>query len=281
MSKRLFWGGSAAMALILLAGAALAQGQGPHRGMGTQGSQVPVQENIVTLAGTVSAANLAPGQGMPSITLQDSARGAVTVLLGPYRLLAESKFEIKVGQVLQVKAFPDSRIANAYVATELRDEAGAIVVLRNTAGMPLPGGGPRGMRGAGAMGRGMMRGAGPGMGDCSICANLDLKAGKTLAGIVQSVDLGPGQRLPNFTILADGKATTVIASPFWALQQAGFTISAGDSLSVLAYPSLRQEGYYVAAEILNTVTQQSIKLRDENGLPFGARGRGFMHGIGR
>ena len=289
MRSRKLIGGLVVMGMALLAVAGTAQGQMLHRGMGPQGAQAPVPENIVTLTGTVTAANLAPGQGMPSVTLQENALGAVTVLLGPYRVLAESKFEIKVGQVLQIKAFADSRTAGAYVGTEIRDETGAVAVLRSASGMPLQGGGARGMRGAGAMGRGMMRGAGPmrgmgggpGMGDCAICTKLDLKAGRTLAGTVQSVDMGPGQGMPNFTLAVDGKATVIIASPYWALQQADFKISVGDSLSVVAYPSLQQEGYYVAAEIVNASTQQSIKLRDENGLPLGSRGRGPMQGVRR
>jgi len=139
------------------------------------------------------------------------------------------------------------------------------------------------------MGRGMMRGAGPmramgggpGMGDCAICTKLDLKAVRTLAGIVQNVEMGPGQGLPTFTLLVDGRATAIVASPFWALQQAGFSISVGDSLSVVAYPSLQQEGYFIAAEIVNTTTQQNIKLRDENGIPLGSRGRGPVQGVRR
>ena len=222
----------------------------------------------------------------PSITLQENLLGSVTVLVGPYRVLAESKFEIKPAQVLQVKAFPDPRVANAYVATEIRDDKGAVAVLRSDAGMPLNRGGAWGMRGAGAMGRGMMRGAGPmrgmhggpGMGDCEICTNLDIKARKTLAGIVQSVEMETGRGMPSFTLSVDGKPVVIIASPFWALQQADFKISAGDSLSVVAYPSLQQEGTFVAAEIINASTQKSLKLRDENGIPTGMRGRGPMQG---
>jgi hypothetical protein len=152
--------------------------------------------------------------------------------------------------------------------------------------MALNRGGAMGMRGAGGMGRGMMRGAGPmrgmhrelGMGDCAICTNLDLKARKTLAGTVQSVEMGPGLGMPSFTLSVAGKAVVIIAGPFWALQQADFKISTGDSLSVVAYPSLQQEGSYVAAEILNASTQKSITLRDENGIPLGMRGRGPMQG---
>ena len=142
------------------------------------------------------------------------------------------------------------------------------------------------MRGAGAMGRGMMRGAGPmrglhgglGTGDCEICTNLDTNARITLAGIVQSVGVESGWGMPSFTLSVGGKPVVIIASPFWALQQADFKISAGDSLSVVAYPSLHQEGTYVAAEIMNAGTQKSIKLRDENGIPTGMRGRGPMQG---
>jgi hypothetical protein len=285
MRSKTFAVGSVVVILGLLAWTGMAQNQMQHRGMVQHGTQAAANENIVTLTGTVTAVNLTAGRGMPSITFQDNLLGAVTVMVGPYRLLADNKFEIKPAQVLQIKAFPDPRVAQAYVATEIRDANGATIVLRDAAGMPQPRGEAMGMQGGRAMGRGMMRGAGSGQGihgaACADCANLDLEAKKTLTGSVQSVEMGPGQGMPGFTLLVDGKPVTIVAGPFWVLQQADFKISAGDNLSVVAYPSLMHEGGYVAAEILNLGTQKSIKLRDDKGIPLGMRGNGPMHGIRR
>ena len=281
--------------------AGMAQNQMQHRGMAQQGVQPTVIENVVTLTGKVTAVNVAPGQGMPSIAFQDATLGVVTIMVGPLRVLADSKFEFKVGQELQIKAFPDPRVTQAYVATEITDTTGAVVVLRDSSGMPHAGGagmgrgmgsgmGPGAMAGQGsgrgAMGRGMMHGTGSMQGmqhalGCENCAGVDLQGKKTLAGVVQSVNMSAGQGLPSFTLLAGNAAVTIMAGPFRVLEQAGFQISQGDTLSVVAYPSLQHEGAFVAAEILNVKTNTVIKLRDENGRPIGMQGRGPMHMIKR
>jgi hypothetical protein len=120
-----------------------------------------------------------------------------------------------------------------------------------------------------------------GMGACADCANLDLKAKTTLEGTVQTVTIAAGQGFPNFTLQAGSNTFTIMAGPFWALQQADFKISQGDRLSVEAYPLLQHQNAWVAATIQNITTQKSIRLRDENGQPLGMRGRGPMNGIRR
>ena len=149
--------------------------------------------------------------------------------------------------------------------------------------MPHQGRGAMGMRGGAGMGMGMMRGAGfmQGRGACPGCPNINLEAKTSLAGIVQSVDMAPGQGFPNFTLLVGDQVFTVVAGPFWLLQQTNFQISKGDSLSVVAYPSLQHDGAYVAATINNLTTQKTIKLRDENGLPIGTQGASPMRGLRR
>lgn len=251
--------------------------------------------DIITLSGVVSAVNLEPGQGMPSITL-GSGSIAVTILIGPHRLLLDNKFEIKLDQFLEVKAFKDPRTGNAFVATEIKDtKSGTTLVLRNASGIPHITGGPGGMRhggpglgvqGSGAMGRGrgMVHDPGDTRGarGCADCSNLDLSKKTTLVGTVQIVEMAAGQGYPNFTLLlADKSTVTVVTGPFWALQQANFTIAKGDSLSVVAYPSLQHEGAYVAAEIKNEKTGQNVVLRGENGAPLMPSGRGAMRMIHR
>jgi hypothetical protein len=285
MRNRIFTVGLITLLAGVLASTGMAQIRMQQRGAGQLAAQnVDVSMNIVTLVGTVSGVNMAPGQGMPSITLH-SDTNEVTVMVGPYRLLADKKFEIKQGQFLEVKAFPDPRMPNAFVATELKDTStGATVTLRSEAGMPQSGRGAMGMmrgggmmRGMGGAGRGMMNG----MGACADCANLDLKAKTTLEGTVQTVTMAAGQGFPNFTLQAGSNTFTLVAGPFWAIQQADFRISPGDRLSVEAYPSLQHQNTWVAATIQNLNTQKSIRLRDENGIPLGMQGRGPMRGIRR
>jgi hypothetical protein len=269
---------------VVLASAGMAQTRMQQRGAGQLGTQAAVNADVVTLVGTVTAVSLAPGQGMPSIKLLSNA-GEVTIMIGPYRLLPDQKFEIKPNQVLEVKAFQDPRMTNAYVATEIKDTATDVtIVLRDGAGMPHPGRGMTGMAqsgtmmgGMGGFGRGMMRG----MGACADCASLDLKAKTTFEGTVQEVAMAAGQGFPNFTLQVENNALTIATGPFWALQQVDFKISKGDRLSVMAYPSLQHENAFVAAAIDNLTTQKSIRLRDDNGIPLGMRGRGPMGGIRR
>jgi hypothetical protein len=285
MRSKLFIVGLILSLAVMLASAGMAQTQMQQRGAGRHlAAQAAVNADVVALVGTVTAVNLAPGQGMPSITLLSTA-GEVTIMIGPYRLLMDQKFEIKQNQFLEVKAFQDPRMPNAFVATELKDNTtGATVVLRSAVGMPQTGRGSMGMMRGGGMMRGM-GGAGRGMMNqmsaCADCASLDLKAKTTLEGTVQTVTIAAGQGFPNFTLQAGSNAFTVAAGPFWTLQQADFKISQGDRLSVEAYPSLQNQNTWVAAAIQNLTTQKSITLRDENGQPLGMRGRGPMNGTRR
>ncbi len=269
--------------MVLLAGMAASAGSAQtnmQQGGANQAVAHPLVDasNTVTLVGTVKAVNMAPGQGMPQITLLLSNGSEVTIMVGPYRVLADTHFEIKSGQALEVKAFQDPRTPSAFVAMELKDSVtGATATLRSAAGMPQGGRGGMGMmRGMGGPG-GMRYGTGA----CADCANLDLKARATLTGTVMSVDMAPGQGFPSFTLQAGGTTYTIAAGPYRALQQAGFKISQGDQLSVEAYPSLQHPDAWVAATIQNNSTQKNIQLRDENGRPLAMRGRGPMYGIRR
>jgi hypothetical protein len=278
MRNRLFTIGLIVLLAEVLASAGMAQTRMQQRGSGQPITQAAFNADVVTLTGRVTAVSLAPGKGMPSITLLSNA-GEVTIMIGPYRLLMDQKFEIKQNQVLEVKAFQDPRIPNAFVATELKDtNTGSTITLRSAAGMSQSGRGGMGMmRGMGGAGRGMMNRSSA----CADCANLDLKAKTTFEGTVQDVTMAAGQGFPNFTLKVGNNAFTIATGPYWALQQADFKISKGGYLSVVAYPSLQHENVYVAAAIENLTAQKSIKLRDDNGIPLRMQGRGPMRGIRR
>ena len=298
MRNRFVVVGSILILIGLVTLSVMAQGR-----MQQQGAMQPalhvIPQNIVTLVGTVTAVNMAPGQGLPSITLQTSA-GPVTILVGPYRIVMDSKFEFKQAQGLEIKAFQDPQIANAYVATEIKDTGtGATLVLRDASGVPHMGGGAMGMQRRGDM-MGMQRGGAMGMqrgamgmqhnaagamrgtGACAHNpANVDLKAATTLDGTVTSVNMAPGQGIPTFTLQVGGKNLIVTACPYQALVQADFRISVNDHMSVVAYPFTDTEGSYLAGELNNLTTQKTLKLRDDSGLPLGMQGRGTMAGIRR
>lgn len=282
MKSKIFQVGTVLVIIGLLTLAGLAQNRMQHQGA-VQPAVYAAAQDLVTLTGTVSGVSMAPGQGLPSIVLQTSA-GSFTILVGPYRVLADNKFEIRQGQSLDIKAFLDPRLANTYVAMEIKDTAtGAVVVLRDAAGMPHAGGMGTG-RQAGA-GRGLMHAAGGAMGgamhgnqNAGICphnpANVDLKARTVLKGTAASVNMAPGQDYPTFTLNTTGGTVTITACPYHALLQAGFTISTGDLMSVSAYPFTDASGTYLAAELNNLTTHRSIKLRDDNGLPLNTQGNG-------
>jgi len=296
MRRKSFAVGSIVVLAGLLAVAALAQNGMQHQSTAQRTISHINQTDIVNLQGVVTSVNMAPGQGMPSMKLNVGGT-EMTIIIGPYRLLADSKFEITPNKEYAVKAFPDPRVANAYVATEILDvAANTSITLRDAAGMPHAGAGGMGMmngrRGMGAMSGGdptqiphAMRGMGGmrgmhAMGDCPNCGNLDLKALTPLTGTVQSVSIEAGQGFPNFTLLAgDGKTYTIMAGPYWLLQQNGFTIAANDRLNVTAYPSLNQPGVFAAATIENPATGRIVKLRGEDGMPLVTGGRGPMHAI--
>ena len=275
MRSKTFVVGSMVVLGGMLAMTGLAQNRIQHQGA-VQSAVHAAAQNIVTLTGTVASVNMAPGRGMPSFTLRSDV-GEVTVLVGPYWVLMNSKFEIKQGQVLEVKAFQDPQMPGAYVASEIKDKStGATLVLSDAAGVPQTGGRATGMPHGGAggtmrgRGMGMMRGAGagPGMGACPYnLANVDLNTRTVLAGTVESVNMAPGQGFPTFALLVGGRRATIVVCPYRSLLQAGFQIAVGHSMVVEAFPLAGTEGSYLAAVLHNQSTQKSLTLRDENGLP--------------
>ncbi len=114
-----------------------------------------------------------------------------------------------------------------------------------------------------------------GMGTCIFNAGqIEANSKTELEGPVQSVSFSAGAGYPSFAVLAGNTTVTVIASPYRTLLDAGFQVSAGDRVKVIAYALSGGEGQYLAAEINNLTTGQSLKLRDENGVPLALRGRG-------
>ncbi len=118
---------------------------------------------------------------------------------------------------------------------------------------------------AGAQGRQQ----GYGSRQCISCqTNFDPASAVSLEGIVESVNMGPGQGLPTFTLnRSDNTKAIIIASPFRVLLSANYKIALGDHMQVLAFPSLNYENTYVAAELKNLTNGTILTLRDATGTP--------------
>ncbi len=242
---------------------AMAQGRGQNQG---RNGMLTGQANLITLNGVVSRIQMAPGQGSPSIALSLDGNREVTVLLGPYRLLAGKTLDFKDGSRISVQAIQSQRLENTFAAVQITNlDSGSTVVLRDSNGMPAWAGGGFGGNGAA---------------DCAGTGQpqLDVTAKTSLSGTVQSVNMGLGQGFPSFALAqADGKIVTIIVSPFRLLLDSNYKIAIGDQMSVVAYPSMQHEGAYVAAELSNHTNNNTVlKLRDDQGVPTGAGG-----GMGR
>jgi hypothetical protein len=227
-----------------------------------------VPSATVTIEGVVDSVNMAIGQGIPSFVMIEGGK-KYTIVVGPYRLLLDENFQINQGMKLSVKAFASIRYENTYAAVEIRDlVSGAVIKLRSEDGTPIwSGNGRRGGQGGGYC-----------MGGNTTPTNLELAAKTVIDGKVESVNMGLGRGFPVFTLRkADGSLATIIASPFWAIQQAEFKISLGDVISAIVFPSQQHENAFLAMELLNLTTGVKLKLRDDDGLPIGGRNGSGQH----
>jgi len=85
---------------------------------------------VQELQGTVGAVNMAAGRRQPNFTLM-TALGQTTILVGPYRLIAQEGFRIDPGDSMVVKAYPCLQVEGAYVAISLQNlSKGQSITLR-------------------------------------------------------------------------------------------------------------------------------------------------------
>jgi hypothetical protein len=242
--------------LLTLSASVGAQGRMQNRG----GIQPTADAgNLVTLTGQVTGVSMAAGQGFPSFKLLTGGK-EVTVMAGPYWLLAAKEFEVKIDSQLTVTAFPSLRQENTYVAVEIKDEAtGAVVNLRDQVGGRFGRRGGLGMRGECIYGT-----AGP--------LSFDPSRATDLQGTVTSVNMAPGEGYPNFTLKTALGEVTIVTSPFRVVQVAGYRISVGDGMLVTAFPCLQKENTYVATRLQDLTTGETLKLRDDDGTAIRMRG---------
>ena len=231
-------------------------------------AQPATPASIVDLQGVVESITMGFGQGTPSFLLSVAGGGSVTVYVGSYRVWTETNFELKTGMSVTVRAFQSAVHPDGFTATEIKDNtSGATVQLLNPA--------------AGAPGWGRRRAADQGGAPCGGAGpQLNLAAKTSFDGIVADVNMSRGQGFPTFTLDTTEGKVTIVASPYRVLADADFVIKAGDKMSVLAFPSTRYEGAYVASELKNLTTGKVLVLRDDQGFPLGVPGQGGHHGRG-
>ncbi len=136
--------------------------------------------------------------------------------------------------------------------------------------LPLFSQGPQGYVGHGPQGVRSHAGGGPGQG--ARLSHLDLSVKVILEGVVDGVNMAPGQGFPSFTMTLDGKKVTIVTSPYRLLLDANYTISVGNRMKVTAYPFIQTPDTYAAAELNNLTTSAILTLRDDSGVPVIMRG---------
>ena len=102
-----------------------------------------------------------------------------------------------------------------------------------------------------------------------------------LRGRISRVDaFQPGQGMPSLTVDVNGSATSVVLGSMRYLMEQNFNPKAGMEVLVRGY---KLPNTVVAIEVKLPATNQSIKLRDEDGWPLwrGRSGHGKGGGDGR
>ncbi len=250
-----------ALAVIAL-GAALSFAQGPKGSrQGTPAAPVhqldPAQ--VVVISGTVDAVNIDYAMKHPSIVVQGK-----TIELGPLFYLTEKGFEVEKGQSVDVKAAPCFDPDNTTLfALEITNRTlGTTLVLRDADGTPLwVSRGSRGM----AKGRGNGQGnGGPGNGPAvGGAACFDSASITTVTGTVKSVSMGVGIRMPALVLATPSGDLTIKIGPERILLEAGFTIEAGETLTVKYGKTTCTEE--LVALVLTATDGSSITLRNDDG----------------
>ena len=89
----------------------------------------------------------------------------------------------------------------------------------------------------------------------------------TLEGEISNLNLG--QRFPSLELKTAEGPVTVMVGPYRAWLDSDFTLKEGDSIGVVAFPSLQFENTLVAKKIVKG--EETIEFRGEDGLPLQGR----------
>ncbi len=265
-------------AMILVTGAAWAQqGAGP---------QVDTAAAF-SVRGSVVSFTAARGAGHPTLTVDDAARGEVSVSMAPLWFLEENGFSANPGDQVEAMVYPCSGCPVDGVAGRVDNlSLGTSVELRNEDGYPLwMGPGRRGSRSGALSGqmagrRGGAAAAGAAGAQAGQCTGPDMSQTQTLQGTVVSFSGGPGQGLPTMVLEAGGEQHEIVVGPFRAVLASGLVLEPGRELTVTVAPS--PLGHVVALAIADPATGATVQLRDpETGRPLMGRRHGRGMGPGR
>ncbi len=93
------------------------------------------------------------------------------------------------------------------------------------------------------------------------------------SGTVLSFTAGSRSGMPLLTVEADGNGTVHVAlGPAWYLQEAGFSVSVGDYVRVVAFPCSTCAAENVAKRVDNDDNGSWVELRGDDGVPRGSGG---------
>jgi hypothetical protein len=119
-------------------------GGAPFRGQGPCPQSFNAEEVVILTGLVAEAQGLTPGGRFPSVKLNTGE----TIMVGPYRVLADAGFEMKQGDAILVRAFPSVRNPGAFIALSIENQtSGTSVVLRGEDGFPAAGARGQGRRG--------------------------------------------------------------------------------------------------------------------------------------
>jgi hypothetical protein len=97
----------------------------------------------------------------------------------------------------------------------------------------------------------------------------DVTTAFDIQGYVVGLTAGSRSGMPLLVVDDEisGEEVSVALGPAWFLQEAGFSINAGDYVVIVAFECASCASEYVAAWIENTTEGTSVELRDESGVP--------------
>ncbi len=128
--------------------------------------------------------------------------------------------------------------------------------------------------------RGPGTGRGPGSGPMAgNVPNVDVTKPSTVIGDVVSLKGGPGVGMPTLTVRIGGKEEAYVLGPYRYLTAQKFAPAAGDAVRLLLYACTECPQGAVVAEVENLTQKTTLNLRNADGTPVFAGGRG-SHGRG-
>lgn len=243
--------------LALAAGVTAQQrGQGPSGpGNGPATGAPPGPQS--TISGTVVSFTAGLGLGTPTLVVTAGAE-EVSLALGPYRLLQQSNFSAKAGDLIEAIVVACTECEHDFMVLSVRNitNGTSVVIDRSRAGMP----GAAGRRG----GKGRGNGNQP-------CVGPDMTKQETFTGTIKSFTGGPGVGQPTLVVTTSAGDRTVVAAPYRTFVEADYQFVVGAQVTIIAAPV--PEGEWVVISLKDEASGVTFVLRDaQSGVPAGGRG---------